>query len=93
MLSMAIPTIKATYSLDAETVRMLERLAKRWETSKSEALRRVIRDAASRTVAPNDATAALDRLQNSLNLTETVAAAWARHARAERRAGSRKRGF
>jgi hypothetical protein len=89
---MAIPKIKATYSLDAETVRLLERLARKWEVSKSEALRRVIRGAASEAPA-NQATAALDRLQQSLGLTEAVAGAWARHARAERRASSKRRGF
>jgi hypothetical protein len=87
---MAIPKIKATYSLDVETVRLLDRLARRWEVSKSEALRRVIRASASD--APADpATAALDRLQQSLGMTEAVAAAWARRARADRRAGARRR--
>ena len=37
---MAIPKIKATYSLDVETVRMLVHMARRWGVSKSEALRR-----------------------------------------------------
>lgn len=88
---MAIPKIKATYSLDVETVRMIERLAHRWEVSKSEALRRAIR--ASAAEAPsNESTAALDRLQQSLGLTEAVAAAWARRARAERRAAAKRRG-
>ena len=43
---MAITTIKSTYSLDVETVRMLESLARRWNVSKSEVLRRAIRSAA-----------------------------------------------
>jgi hypothetical protein len=89
---MAIPKIKATYSLDAETVRLLERLARQWDVSKSEALRRAIR--ASAAAGSRDrGTDALDRLQQSLGLTDAVAAAWARHARAERRAGSKRRGF
>ena len=92
-VSMAIPTIKATYSLDPETVRLLERLAKRLETSKSEALRRAIRAAAASMGPQDNAAAALDRLQDSMNLTAAAAAGWARHARAERRAGSRHRGF
>jgi hypothetical protein len=93
---MAIPRIKATYTLDADTLKMLDDLAHRWETSKSEALRLAIRAASaaeSQRKAPrNVRTAALDRYQDSLALTETVASAWARHARAERRASSRKRG-
>ena len=47
MDSMTIHRIKGTYSLDAGTVRELDRLARRWKTSKSEALRRAIRAAAA----------------------------------------------
>ena len=36
---MATTTIKATYSLDPETVRLLERVSRRWGVSKSEARR------------------------------------------------------
>lgn len=93
---MAIPRIKATYSLDPETVKLLERLARRWNTSKSEALRRAIRAAAAAqdkgAGRANARLRALDRLQDSLALTESVAAAWGRHVRAERRAASRRRG-
>jgi len=94
MLSMAIQRIKATYSLDAETVRMLERLARRWKTSKSDALRRAIRAASAKDTAGHDDAsgrlAALRRLQDSLALTEGVVASWSRHVRAERRASSPK---
>jgi hypothetical protein len=89
---MAIPRIKATYSLDVETTRILERVAERWGVSKSEALRRAIQAAAAAEPKMNDATAALDRLQDALSLTETAAAAWARNARAERKASSKRRG-
>jgi len=78
--------------LDEETVRLLERLASRWDVSKSEALRRVIRASAAEARGA-EPTAALDRLQQSLGLTEAVTAAWKRHARAERRASSKRRGF
>ena len=91
--SMAIPKIKATYSLDPDTVRMLERLAHKWEVSKSEALRRLIRASAAKEAPPKAPDEVVDRWQASLGLTEAVAAAWARHARAERRASSRRRGF
>jgi len=43
---MATPTVKTTYSLDLETVRTLEALARRWNVS--EALRRAIRATATR---------------------------------------------
>ena len=45
---MATPTIKSTYSLDVESVRALDDLARRWQVSKSEALRRAIRRAEQR---------------------------------------------
>ena len=64
---MATPTIKSTYSLDVESVRALDDLARRWQVSKSEALRRAIRSEASRQpAAGGDALAALDQLQASL---------------------------
>ena len=89
---MAIPKIKGTYALDAETVRALERMARRWRVSKSEALRRAIRAAAQgdASAAP-DALGALDRVQGLLALTEAGARRWMRAARAERRAGSARR--
>ena len=37
---MAVTTIKSTYSLDVESVRALEELARHWEVPKSEVLRR-----------------------------------------------------
>ena len=84
--------IKATYTMDTETVKMLDRLARRWQTSKSDALRRAIRTAAAENSDGDERLAALDRLQSSLGLTEAAAEAWTRHARAERRASSRRRG-
>jgi hypothetical protein len=83
---------KATYSLDVDTTRILERVAERWGVSKSEALRRAIRSAAAAEPKMNDVTAALDRLRDALSLTDAAAAAWARHARAERKASSKNRG-
>ena len=89
---MAIPLVKSTYSLDTETVRALEQMAQRWGTSKSEALRRAIRaSAATAGDAPDDAVAALDRLQRAAALPASGARAWARKARAERRAASARR--
>ena len=66
---MAIMTIKSTYSLDVGTVRTLETLARRWNVSKSEALRRAIRSEAERQPSRADA-----RLQALRALQKSVAA-------------------
>jgi hypothetical protein len=87
---MAIPSIKATYSLDPETVRLLERTARRWSVSKSEALRRAIRAAANADL-PDDGEAALNRLQEAAALTSATAKQWAQRAREERRKSSARR--
>jgi len=89
---MATQTIKTTYALDVETVRTLEDLARRWNVSKSEALRRAIR--ASSSQAPTEGLTpveALDRLQRSLGLTPRSAGRWAAAARRERQERSWKR--
>ena len=86
---MATTTIRSTYVLDVETVRALKRIAQRWQVSKSEALRRVIRAVAGEHPATaHNALDALDRLQQSLNLSPAKARAWARQVRTERRAWS-----
>ena len=60
---MTTVTVKSAYSQDAETVRRLEGSAKRWNTSRSAALRRVIHAAAKQThPGDNEALDALDRL-------------------------------
>jgi hypothetical protein len=90
---MATETIKGTYSLDVETVRALEKLARRWNVSKSEALRRVFRASAAQDPrdAGHEALRALDELQRALDLTNGAAARWSAGARAERRSASRRR--
>jgi predicted transcriptional regulator len=88
---MATHMVKTTYSLDVETVRTLDDLARRWNVSKSEALRRAIR--ASSTQAPTEGLTpveALERLQRSLGLTARSAGRWAAAARRERQERSRK---
>ena len=92
LFSMAVTTIKSTYSLDVETVRTLEALARRWNVPKSEVLRRAIRAAASdENQRVKSKLEALDRWQASLKAQGVDLAAWEREARAERRASSLKR--
>ena len=88
---MAITTIKSTYSLDVETVRVLEALAQRWSVSKSEVLRRAIRIAATED-APNQSTtlSALDRLQASVRKRKVDVSRWASDLKNERRASARR---
>ena len=85
-------TIKATYTLDPESVAALEGMARRWRVTKSEALRRAIRAAASgRPVPASPALAALDELQAATALTKAAADRWADQIRDERNAASRPR--
>ena len=89
---MAVTTIKSTYSLDVETVRTLESLARRWNVSKSEVLRRAIR-AAAREDSPGERSAleSLRLLQASVKARGVDLKRWERELRAERRASSIKR--
>ena len=88
---MAVTTIKSTYSLDVESIRTLEKLAQRWNVSKSEVLRRAIRVAAIDGI-PSDSVAlsALDQLQASLRLRKVNFARWERDLKVERRATSQR---
>lgn len=90
--NMATQTIKTTYALDVDTVRMLEQMARRWGVSKSEALRRAIRTAAAQARDDEDSPLkVLDRLQRSASLSDTKAREWGRSTRATRRAASSRR--
>lgn len=90
LCSMAVTSIKTTYSLDVETVEKLAELARRWNVSKSAALRRAIR-AATKIAPPRaeDAIRALEELQESLDLSKDLARRWEKKTRDERRASSR----
>ena len=91
-LDMATTTVKSTYSLDVETVQILERIARRWRVSKSEAMRRAIRAAAGQDLPEGENTLrALDQLQRSLGLSAEAARRWHRRARSERLASSQRR--
>ena len=84
-------TIKSTYSLDVDTVRRLENLAKHWNTSKSGALRRAIRSAAAGVYSDhNKALDALDHLQDMLALDHDSAHAWADEVMQERKASGNR---
>jgi hypothetical protein len=86
---MAMATIRSTYTLDRDTMRALDEMARRWGVSKSEALRRAVRSAAGkRRTNGGDALTALDRLQESLSLTPAKALDWTRSVRKERRASA-----
>jgi hypothetical protein len=89
---MARITVKATYSLDVSTVRALERVAKRWNVSKSEAIRRavLIAEQSAEGRSP-DALLALEELQRSLGMTPARVRDWVREARSEREASSTRR--
>jgi hypothetical protein len=76
--------VKSTYVLDVETAASLDRLARDWQVSKSEALRRVIRSAAA--AAAPDRVDVLRRLQQAAGLTQVDANAWAKAVRIERHA-------
>ena len=90
MFGMAIPKIKATYSLDESTVRKLEEIARKWETSRSAALSRLINQAE---VGADDGDikrklAALDEYARIMNLTPAQVKKWQRETRALQRAWS-----
>ena len=86
---MTTPKVRATYSLDEDTILLLERVSRRWGISKSEALRRAIRSAAASAGEHPPDVERLNRIQGGMGLTASVAAAWARQARADRRASAR----
>lgn len=87
---MAMPKVKSTYSLDGETVRMLDRLARHWKVPKSEALRRAIRGAAANDPGARGPLGALEEAQRSMRLTSKAADRWLKEVLKERRASSRK---
>lgn len=88
---MAITTIKSTYSLDVESVRTLEGLARHWNVSKSEVLRRALRIAATTTdEGESEPLEALTRLQEAVRERGVDLGQWERDLRAERRAGERR---
>jgi Arc/MetJ-type ribon-helix-helix transcriptional regulator len=88
---MASTVVRTTYALDEDTVRRLDGLARQWNVSKSEALRRAIRTADTTAGSPDDRLKALDELQASIRLTRTRAQTWVRELRQERRRSTTRR--
>ena len=85
LFDMATMTIKSTYSLDVDSVRTLETLARRWSVSKSEVLRRAIKLAAAEDASQvGGPLAALDQLQTVVREGSVDLAEWERNVRAER---------
>ncbi len=83
--------IKSTFSLDAETVRHLERLAAGWGVSKSEALRRLIQTTRlPKAGEPHPAWDMFRQIQARAAKSPKEAEAWARAVRRERKAASRR---
>lgn len=78
---------KSTYSLDAETLRKLRQLAKAWQVSKTEVVRRAIRSTADRELplTPAQRLAALHKLQTSLHERGVDFEKWERDIRRARR--------
>lgn len=82
---MATPTIKSTYSLDPQTVRDLERLARKYRTSKSDILRRAVQSLAAQEATPEaQGLQALEELQKRIGLTRKKADDWVTEVRRER---------
>jgi predicted transcriptional regulator len=82
-------TVRSTFSLDPETSAALDRLARRWGTSRSEVLRRAVSAAAAaeEVDVTSEALAALRALQQRLGLDEGKAERWLEELRAERMGG------
>ena len=80
---------KSSYSLDLESVRLLEALARHWKVSESEAVRRALRIAARDARPGKAATSSLDRLQASLRQRKVNLIRWAQDVNHERHGAAR----
>lgn len=88
---MAIPKIKATYSLEPDVIRDLESIARKWQVSKSEAVSRAIRQANESKGEVSGALDALDKLQQIVAEKHVDAERWGREIRDERAASESER--
>ena len=81
--SMAITSVRSTYSLDIESMRRIDNLARRWDVSKSEVLRRALRIADEQS-ARSERAEALKLLQVSMDLSRERVEGWVADIRSER---------
>jgi len=87
LFEMAKRVIRTTYALDEETVDELDRMARTWGVSRSEALRRAVAHAAcDRPGQTALQLRAFRQLQESLDLTGEQAEEWGHAVRREREA-------
>ena len=82
--------VKSTYVLDVESAGALDRLARDWQVSKSEALRRAIKSAAAETRPARGGV--LRQMQKAAGLSSAAADRWVAAIRTERRASTPGRG-
>ena len=70
--------MKSTYSLDIETVETVEKLAADWNVSKTEVIRRAVRQAAEQQSArtPESRLESLRALQSHVKAQRTNLSAW-----------------
>jgi hypothetical protein len=78
--------VKSTYVLDLESIEALGHLAREWQVSKSEVLRRVLKNAATGPVP--DRVALFRQMQKAAGLSAVKAGRWVSAVRAERKAGA-----
>jgi hypothetical protein len=72
MVEVFMAHVQSTFPLDAESTAMLSELARRWQTSETEVLRRVLHDAAQREqrASIEEKLAALHQLQKDMAGTD-----------------------
>jgi Ribbon-helix-helix protein, copG family len=83
---MAVTSVRSSYALKPETVARLEALARRWNVSKSEALRRAIEIASGKLSPELSPLAALEDLQKNAALQPEEAESWNARIRKNRKA-------
>ncbi len=94
-IRMTALTIRTTYALRSETVHKLDRLARRWHTNRSEALRRII-DIVDEEERVKEQFGPLEALEAMQGLSESSKASWVEYQSelpAQRRADDAHRGF
>jgi predicted transcriptional regulator len=82
-----MPMLKSTFSLDEESIAKLQRLARKWQVSKTEVLRRALHQAAQREAAhsPEAKIATLHRLQKQFAEAGVDFERWKRDTKRGRR--------